>query len=183
MSHKRNVYERTLQKDYSFRVLIKGLESELRKWKTSEARARRENRILRAIARIHRLPVSGRDPERFAQAVCDTLRDECAYRDAWIALHTPEVAHAFTDSSNCASGFTERLCAVIAHEGISYGRLVVSVLLSGDDREEEIRLLSEVASEIGLGLHRVEIRDEKLPAWQGGQEFSLPVGALCAAQL
>jgi len=185
MKHKRDLYERTLRKTHPNRVLVKGLESELRKYKSAAERAQREIRVLRAIRRIHRLPAQQHGCEHFASAACVILMEEGAYRDARISLHAQEISHPVVGTAGCAAGFTETLYAEISHGGRRYGRLGVSILPTRDDRdrEEEIRLLSEAASEIGLGLHRIEIRDESLPAWQGSQEFSLPVGALSAAQL
>jgi hypothetical protein len=164
MTRKRDVYERTLRKTHPYRVLVQGLEGEARKLRRAEARARRENRILRALRRIHLMSEPEDDRERFLRIACEILIAEGAYREARGFLLPPEEVPPVGPSANPPTAPFDTLSAPLVHDGKAFGFLRVVVLPDPHSREEELPLLSMVAGDIARELGSIPERGEFRPS-------------------
>jgi hypothetical protein len=178
MEGKRDLYERMLRKTHPNRVLVKGLESEALKLRKALSRVQRENRVLRAVRRIHRWSAAAGDRDGFLRGACDILAGEGAYREARISPRPLEEVRPAVFPADSAAALSETLGAALTHGGKTHGHLRVTTLPSGECRGEEIALLSMVAEDIALGLSLLEERrvgemERKRPEREGGPRVRL----------
>jgi PAS domain S-box-containing protein len=148
-----------------------GISYDLTERKQVQLRIERSNRALQMLSRCNELVARSESEAALAQGVCDAILEIGGFRSVQLAYAAHEEREAFAVRAQAGDPLPEPAGAPTGLPGVVRLPLLereqpfgVMLLATTDAREvppDELQLLRELASDVGLGLLNLRARDER----------------------